>query len=553
MDDKELVSLFSGYGYQVIMVGDLDDIEVELFSAMHWSVAEIKRIQADARSGTAIVKPRWPMIILKTPKGWSGPKKVDGEFIEGSFRSHQVPVPDANKDEAHLKIVQEWLQSYEIGSLLPNGNPNKSIISILPKQESRRLGQAHTTLDPHQALSMPTWEPFAVKKGDWASSMATVGQFLGQVSKENPSSFRLFSPDELESNKLSAILENGGRNFQWDQYSRAQGGRVIEILSEHCCQGFMQGYTLTGRTALFPSYESFLGIIHTMMTQYSKFNKVARQVKWRGQLSSLNYIETSTWARQEHNGFSHQQPSFIGAILNLKAEAARVYLPPDANCFLSTVHHCLQSRNYVNLMVGSKQPTMVYLSPEEAAEHCRVGVSVWDFASNKQGQPDVVLVGIGVEVTFEVIKAAELLRELAPDLLVRVINVTDLMVLATESSHPHALSQSQFTSLFTDDKPILFNYHGYQTELQGLLFGRPGTHRMDVQGYKEEGTTTTPFDMMLVNKLSRFHLAIRAVTCAQRLETSATTNKSELVEQVQAKLDSAREYILAEGKGKYCH
>ena len=288
------------------------------------------------------------------------------------------------------------------------------------------------------------------------------------------------------------------------------------------------------------------------MVQYSKFNKIARQVSWRGNLSSINYIETSTWARQEHNGFSHQNPSFIGAVLNLKAEAARVYLPPDANCFLSTVHHCLQSKNYVNLMIGSKQPTAVYLSPEDAAEHCRKGASIWGFASTDGGKdPDVVLVGIGVEVTFEVVKAAELLQTLVPDLRIRIVNVTDLMVLAAESRHPHALTRSYFNDMFTEDKPICFNYHGYAAELQGLLFGRPGLHRMTVEGYREEGSTTTPFDMMLVNCVSRFDVAKRALRSASEQNENVKGILDQALKQVDLRVSEVRDYIQAQGKGMF--
>lgn len=552
MDDRELACLFSGYGYQVCIVDDLYAIDGQLHTAMVWAINEIKEIQAAARARNAVIKPRWPLIILRTPKGWTGPKMIDGDIVEGSFRSHQVPIPDANKDEKHLEALQSWLQSYDVGKMLPNGQPCESIVSLLPSDQSKRLGQRQVTFDQRDKLKMPNWQSFAVQKGDLASSMATLGPFLRDVSKSNPSTFRIFSPDELESNKLTSILEDSGRNFQWDQYSCAQGGRVIEILSEHTCQGFMQGYTLTGRTALFPSYESFLGIVHTMMAQYSKWIKVARGVPWRGDLSSINYIETSTWARQEHNGFSHQQPSFIGAMLNLKAEAARVYLPPDANCLLSTVQHCLESKNYINLVVGSKQPTFAYLSEEEAAQHCQNGVSIWPFASNDDGKPDIVLVGIGVEVTFEVIKASELLQKLLPDLRIRVINVTDLMVLAMESSHPHALTQAQFIRMFTPDCPVLFNYHGYKTELQGLLFGRPGLHRMHVEGYKEEGTTTTPFDMMLANKLSRFNLADTVLSLRIESETDEAVQEklAAMREQVTAYVQSIKDFISKEGKGK---
>ncbi|KAK3690187.1 XFP N-terminal domain-containing protein [Podospora appendiculata] len=556
MDDKEIVCLFSGYGYQVRIVEDLANIDDDLSNALEWAVAEIKHIQQAARSGNPIVKPRWPMIVLRTPKGWGGPKKVDGKIVEGSFHSHQVPLPKANSDESHLKELDKWLSSYHIDELIEGGKPSESILRILPEDDAKKLGQLKTTYDPYIGLRGVEWKDFTVEKGTDQSCMKAAGEFLDGVFQANPTTIRLFSPDELESNKLDAILNHTQRNFQWDEYSRANGGRVIEVLSEHDCQGFMQGYTLTGRTALFPSYESFLGIVHTMMVQYSKFVKIAREVKWRGDLASINYIETSTWARQEHNGFSHQNPSFIGAVLNLKAEAARVYLPPDANCFLSTVDHCLRSKNYANLIIGSKQPTAVYLSADEAEEHCRLGASIWHFASSHEPtgsapsipDPDVVLVGIGVEVTFEVIKAAELLRTLCPALKIRVINVTDLMILFAESKHPHALSKDRFIELFTADKPVLFNYHGYPTELQGLLFGRERVDRMSVNGYSEEGSTTTPFDMMLRNGVSRFDVAERALKGGAQGNAEVERQLARCLEEVQEKAKGIRRFIAEHGK-----
>ncbi|KAK3320224.1 XFP N-terminal domain-containing protein [Cercophora scortea] len=556
MDDKEIVCLFSGYGYQVRIVEDLPNIDDDLSNALEWAVAEIKHIQQAARSGTPLIKPRWPMIVLRTPKGWGGPKKVDGKIIEGSFHSHQVPLPKANSDEPHLKELNNWLSSYHINELIKGGKPSESILRILPEDNGKKLGQLKATYDPYVSLKGVEWKDFTVEKGTDQSCMKVTGEFLDGVFQANPTTIRLFSPDELESNKLDAILNHTQRNFQWDEYSRANGGRVIEVLSEHDCQGFMQGYTLTGRTALFPSYESFLGIVHTMMVQYSKFVKIAREVKWRGDLASINYIETSTWARQEHNGFSHQNPSFIGAVLNLKAEAARVYLPPDANCFLSTVDHCLRSKNYANLIIGSKQPTAVYLSADEAEEHCRLGASIWHFASSQDPtgsapstpDPDVVMVGIGVEVTFEVIKAAELLRTLCPALRIRVINVTDLMILFAESKHPHALSKDRFIELFTADKLVLFNYHGYPTELQGLLFGRERMDRMSVNGYSEEGSTTTPFDMMLRNGVSRFDVAERALEGGAQGNAEVKRQLAKNLEEVREKVKGVRRFIAEHGK-----
>ena len=329
MDDKEMSALFAGYGYQPRVVDDLEDIDADLNNSMEWALSEIKRIQGAARSGKPITKPRWPVLILRTPKGWSGPKKVHGQFVEGSFKAHQVPLTAAKTDPAELKQLQEWLLSYKPEELFTaEGGPIKELLEIIPEKPERRLGQKPESYKIYEGVKPINWRQFTVEKGSTESCMQRVGHLLETVVQDNPKSFRVFSPDEFESNKLAKVFDSTNRNFQWDQYSNARGGRVIEVLSEHQCQGFLQGYTLTGRTGLFPSYESFLGIVHTMMVQYSKFNKMARETSWRSDIPSINYLETSTWTRQEHNGFSHQNPSFIGAVLNLKPTAARVYFPP---------------------------------------------------------------------------------------------------------------------------------------------------------------------------------------------------------------------------------
>ncbi|PGH19370.1 hypothetical protein AJ80_04010 [Polytolypa hystricis UAMH7299] len=550
MADKELITLFSGYGYQPRIVDDLADIDADFYASLNWAVSEIRRIQRAARTGNPIMKPRWPVLLLRTPKGWTGPKEIHGKFVEGSFRSHQVPLPNAKTDEEELNALQAWLSSYRPAELFKeDGGVVEGIMSILPKDNLMKLGQRREVYERYRPLDLPDWKTFGAEKGSQDSSMKIAGKFIDRVFVQNPHSARLFSPDELESNKLDGALAHTGRNFQWDQFSNAQGGRVIEVLSEHMCQGFMQGYTLTGRVGIFPSYESFLGIVHTMMVQYYKFNKMGRETKWRKDIASFNYIETSTWARQEHNGFSHQNPSFISAVLNLKPNAARVYLPPDANTFLSTLAHCLQSKNYINLMVGSKQPSQVYLSPDEAENHCRAGGSVWKFASTDDGLiPDVVLVGIGTEITFEVIQAAALLRKRVPELRVRVVNVTDLMILGAESTHPHALSDESFDSLFTPDLPIHFNYHGYETELQGLLFGRPKLERVTIACYMEEGSTTTPFDMMLVNNVSRFHVAKAAVRGGSVRNERVRIRRQELLSEFDHNIGETRKYIIRHKK-----
>ncbi|KAF7985626.1 hypothetical protein HWV62_2125 [Athelia sp. TMB] len=537
MDNKELIALFTGYGYQVRIVEDLENIDQDLAGSMEWALGEIKTIQSAARSGKPIIKPRWPVLIMRTPKGWSGPKELHGKIIEGSYASHQVPLAKAKTDNDELQALQNWLTAYNPHELFmiksdvsekEDWHPVDAILSVIPETSAKKLGQRKESYAGYESLNVPKWMERGVPKGKQVSCMQEVGSLLKEVIAKNPKSFRIFSPDELVSNKLDAVLDDTGRDFQWDVASRARGGRVIEILSEHTCQGMLQGYTLTGRTGMFPSYEAFLGIVHTMCVQYSKFVKMARETKWRQSVGSLNYLETSTWARQEHNGFSHQNPSFIGAVLNLKASIARVYLPPDANCFLSTVAHCLRAENYINLMVGSKQPTPVWLSPEEADKHCIAGASVWKFASIDEGKnPDVVLVGIGVEVTFEVIAAAALLRKYVPALRVRVVNVTDLMILAVQGSHPHALTHGDFDTLFTKDRPIHFNYHGYPIELKGLLFGREQLDRVTIEGYNEEGTTTSPFDMMLCNKTSRYHIASIAIRAGAKHNPSVAVDAHE--------------------------
>ncbi|GJE94524.1 phosphoketolase family protein [Phanerochaete sordida] len=551
MDDKEITALFTGYGYQVRIVEDLDNIDQDLAASMEWALGEIHKIQKAARSGNPIVKPRWPVLIMRTPKGWGGPKKVHGEIVEGSFHAHQVPLMDAKKDPEERAQLQQWLSSYNPHKLLADGEPNEDILSVIPEEDHLKLGQRKESYASYEPLDVPDWlaSGIPVEKGTEASCMKVIGEFLHEVVKRNPKSFRIFSPDELVSNKLDAVLRDSGRNFQWDVASRAQGGRVVEILSEHTCQGMLQGYTLTGRTGLFPSYEAFLGIVHTMMVQYSKFVKMAHETTWRQPCGSLNYVETSTWARQEHNGFSHQNPSFIGAIINLKPALARVYLPPDANCFLSTVAHCLRAKDYINLMVGSKQPTPVWLSPEEANRHCIAGASVWRFASVDEGvRPDVVLVGIGVEVTFEVIAAAALLRKLIPELRVRVVNVTDLMILGPSGTHPHSLVDTDWLNLFTKDRPIHFNYHGYPQELRGLLFGRLNLgDRVTIEGYREEGTTTSALDMMLQNHTSRYHVAESAVRGGSLFNERVQVRSHEIISELRHLAQKDKEYIYEHG------
>ncbi|KAJ7753092.1 phosphoketolase [Mycena maculata] len=468
----ELTALFT----YVQIVEDVEYIDNDLAASMDWALAEIKKIQSAARSGNPIVKPRRPMLILCTPfgPGWTvGPKQFHGEFVEGSFHSHQVPLPGAKTSAEELAALQAWLKSYRPEELFSadgvpvpelfsaDGGPVPEVLSVIPEDSAKRLGE--------RKESFRAYSPLA------ESCTKAVGRLLKGAVEENPQNFRIFSLDELVSNKLDAVFDESGRNFQCDCESPEQGGRIIEILSEHTCKGMLQDHTLTGRTAMFPSYEAFLGlptfwwsrsihIVQTMMVQYSKFTKMSAEIPWLQPCGSLNYLEMSTWARQEHNEFlteTHNR-AVIGAVLNLKPITAHVYLPPDANCFLSTMAHCLRPKDYVNVMVGSKQPTPVWLSPEDADK----------FASVDDGvNPDLVLVGIGVKVTFEFIAAAALR-----------VRVADLMILSATGSYPHALTDVAFDSLFMPDKFIHFHYHECPIELNGLLFGRPNLDSVALRG-----------------------------------------------------------------------
>ncbi|PWN52288.1 D-xylulose 5-phosphate/D-fructose 6-phosphate phosphoketolase [Violaceomyces palustris] len=545
MDKKELLCLFSGYGYHVRIVDYYDHttdhslpgdekiqcLDIDMANSLEWALREIREIQSAARQGEPIVKPRWPMIILITPKGWGCPSTVDGKRIEGSYRSHQVPIKDVEQDDKHFQILEEWLRSYEPHKWFKADSEQGSnfklhplVRRMLPKNVDLLMGRFKEILEASARLENLSPAVFMVKECTEASGMDLVGEYLAQVIRSNPHTFRIFSPDELESNHLGKVFEVskiGRRNFQSDssclltKSTRGQGGRIIEMLSEHTLQGFCQGYALTGRTALFPSYESFLGIVSTMIEQFSKFIKESKAVQFRKPIASVTYIETSTLWRQEHNGFSHQNPGLINIVLNLPKDIARVYMPPDANCALTTVAHSLKGKDHVNLIVGSKHSTPIYLSPEASHEHCKRGGSIWPQYSTHGGEePDIVLVGIGVETTYETIAAVQLLKEEIDGIRVRFVNITDLMILAEQSAHPHALIDEKMIELFTEDKPCVFNFHGYPSAVQGLLSTRlqlltPKSYgrRVNVYGYKEEGTTTTPWSMLRLNGVDRFTVA----------------------------------------------
>ncbi|WVQ82132.1 hypothetical protein IAT38_004260 [Cryptococcus sp. DSM 104549] len=548
MDDLELACLFTGYGYQVRIVEygktkgpDVSDhdhdiaINYDMAASLEWAYTEIKKIQRAARSGKPIVKPRWPMIIMRTPKGWTGPRKAGGKAIEGNWRAHQVPLPTAGKEGEEFDLLKQWLESYnpkdlfnaevDSGESKAHNALNKAqgvieakALRIIPKDQQKRMGMVDATYRGFEPLKTPEWKDYGHKVDEEVSNMKAVGSYVAKVIELNPSSFRIFSPDEISSNKLDAAFEVTHRNFQWDPETANNGGRVIEMLSEHTLQGWLQGYTLTGRHGLFPSYESFLGIVQTMIEQYAKFLKMALETKWRGDVAGLTYIESSTLWRQEHNGYSHQNPGLIGSFISLPRNLARIYLPPDANTSVATIDHCLRAKNNISLVIGSKNPTRGWLSVEEAEEHCVAGASVWEKYSSEGGlDPDIVLVGVGVEVTTEIIAAAAILRN--EGVKVRVVNVTDLLILGKTGVHPHALGQDAFDSLFTADKPVIVNFHGYPKDIEALLFARNARvarSRFDIFGYIEEGTTTTPWSMLRLNNTSRYSIANVAVERVSR-------------------------------------
>jgi xylulose-5-phosphate/fructose-6-phosphate phosphoketolase len=505
---------------------------------------------------------------LRSPKGWTGIKEADGVPIEGNFRSHQVPLKGVKSNPEHLELLENWFRSYHPEELFDEqGQPLPDILDQCPQGERRMGSNPHTFGGRmRQPLELPDIFNYAVpvehpeagegcKRGERSvSNTYRVGQYLRDVIQENPSTFRIFCPDELESNRLYKVLDVTQRNYQWpteafDGEIGPDGGRIIELLSEHTCQAFLQGYLLTGRHGLFPSYEAFLGIVTTMMDQYAKFLKYSKEFPWRPPVSSLNYLETSTLWRQEHNGFSHQNPGFINSVLDQQADYARVYLPPDANCLLSTVDHCLQSTGYVNLVIANKNPLPQWLSMEDAIAHCRAGGSVWQWASIDDGvDPDVVMVGIGDCPMLEVMAAAQILRNELPELRIRVVNVTDLLILEQNSTHPHGLDDDMFTALFTPDKPVIINFHGYPSLIKQMLFGRPTIGRFHINGYREEGTTTTPFDMQVRNGTSRYHLIMQGIRLAAQKNPRVSARANDRVRHYEYVLAAHGQYICEHGE-----
>jgi xylulose-5-phosphate/fructose-6-phosphate phosphoketolase len=550
--DDELNSLLRGYGYTPHVVAGEEPMEVheQLASTLDRVIDDIIAIKADPGA----TRPSWPMIVLRTPKGWTGPKEVDGVQVEGTFRAHQVPLAGTRTNTGHRAQLEEWMRSYrpdelfdETGRLVPE------LRSLAP------TGIRRMSANPHangglllRELAMPDFREYAVpvERPATETSEATrvLGEFVRDIMRRNPDRFRLFGPDEVASNRLSAVFEETGRT--WDAITvpgdehLAPDGRVMEVLSEHLCQGWLEGYLLTGRHGLFTSYEAFIHIVDSMLNQHAKWLKTTRHIYWRAPLASLNYLLSSHVWRQDHNGFSHQDPGFLDHVINKKAEIVRVYLPPDTNTLLSVADHCLRSRHYVNVIVAGKQPQLTYLSPDEAIAHCTRGLGIWDWAGSTDGEPDVVLACAGDIPTLETLAAAKLLREHCPDLGVRVVNVVDLMRLQPEHEHPHGMSDRDFDALFTPDKPVIFAFHGYPWLIHRLTYARRNHHNLHVRGYKEEGTTTTPFDMVMLNDLDRFHLVMDVIDRVPTLGSRAAVLRQRMED---ARL-AARRYTREQGE-----
>ena len=554
--DDELTSLLEGYGYTVHWVsGDEPAKMHQLMAAtLDRVVEEITSIQRAARESGDGARPRWPMIVMRTPKGWTGPKTVDGLQTEGTWRSHQVPLADVRTNPDHLAQLDSWMRSYRSEELFDEKGALVADLAALPPKEHRRM-----SANPHsngglllQDLLLPDFRDYAVPVGRPATTFSeatrVLGGYLRDVMKANPTRFRLFGPDEVASNRLQEVFEVTNR--QWDAVRLpgddhlAPEGRVMEVLSEHQCEGWLEGYLLTGRHGLFTSYEAFIHIIDSMFNQHAKWLKTTRQIPWRRPLASFNYLLSSHVWRQDHNGFSHQDPGFIDHVVNKKAEVIRVYLPPDTNCLLSVADHCLRSRHYINVIVAGKQPSLNFLSVEDAVLHCTRGIGIWDWASSDGGDPDVVMGCCGDIPTLETLAAVDILRQELPSLKVRVVNVVDLMRLEPESEHPHGLADREFDTLFTKDRPVIFAYHGYPWLVHRLTYRRTNHPNLHVRGYKEEGTTTTPFDMVMLNDLDRFHLVMDVIDRVPSLGSHAASLRQHMEDQ----RVRSRQYTRLEGE-----
>jgi xylulose-5-phosphate/fructose-6-phosphate phosphoketolase len=533
---EELEKLLQGYGYQPYVVeGDEPEKVHQLMAAtLDTVIQEIKQIQKECRDNGFKMRPKWPMIVLRTPKGWTGPKEVDGKPVEGTFRAHQVPLAELASNPKHVKMLEEWMKSYKPEELFDkSGKLIPELAALAPKGERRMGANPHANggIFLHD-LRMPDFRDYAVKIDQPGTTEAEatriMGEFLRDVMKQNwdNRNFRVFGPDETASNRLTHLFDVTDRvstaEIKKTDDHVSPDGRVMEVLSEHQCQGWLEGYLLTGRHGLFSCYEAFIHIVDSMFNQHAKWLKVTKEIPWRRPISSLNYLLTSHVWRQDHNGFSHQDPGFIDHVVNKKADIIRVYLPPDVNTLLSVTDHCLRSRDYVNVIVAGKQPELQWLDMDAAVKHCTAGLGIWEWASNDEdGDPDVVMACAGDVPTLETLAAVQMLRNHFQELKIRVINIVDLMTLQPKSEHPHGLSDKDFDILFTKDKPIIFAYHGYPWLIHRLTYRRTNHKNLHVRGYKEEGTTTTPFDMVVMNELDRFHLVGDVIDRVEKLGSRA--------------------------------
>jgi len=557
--DDELNSLLEGYGHHVHWVSGDDPAVMHraMAATLDTVLGEIADIQKAARSEgdpAAVRRPRWPMIVLRTPKGWTGPKEVDGRPSEGTWRAHQVPLAEVRTDARHLVQLESWLRSYRPEELFDDrGSPVAELIALPPKADRRMSANPHANGGLLlQDLALPDFRAYGVRVErpgrDTTEATRVLGTFLRDVASSNQGHFRIFGPDETASNRLQAVFESTERQWMGEilptDEHLAHEGQVMEMLSEHQCQGWLEGYLLTGRHGLFNCYEAFIHIVDSMFNQHAKWMKSTNHIAWRRPVASLNYLLSSHVWRQDHNGFSHQDPGFLDHVANKKSEVIRVYLPPDTNCLLSVMDHCLRSRQYVNVVIAGKQPSLGYLSMDDAVLHCTRGIGIWDWASNDGGDPDVVLACCGDIPTLETLAAVDILRRELPSLKVRVVNVVDLMKLQPESEHPHGMTSTEFDSVFTTDRPVIFAFHGYPWLIHRLTYRRTNHSNLHVRGYKEEGTTTTPFDMVMLNDLDRFHLVMDVIDRVPGLASHQASLHQEMVD----RRLRARAYTRAEGE-----
>jgi len=565
MADDELAGLFRGYGYEPVLVAGSEPAKMHqrMAAVLDGVIERIRQIQEHARKRASGGEkegelPRWPLIILRSPKGWTGPKEVDGKKVEGFWRAHQVPIDNPRKNPQHLRLLEEWMRSYQPEALFDHTGRLISEIATLAPEKSRRMGA-----NPHanggslkRALRLPDFRDYAVDVAHPGKTQAEATRILGSYLREvvrlnaGTRNFRLMGPDETASNRLDNVFEATDRVWMekiepYDVHL-AQQGRVMEVLSEHLCQGWLEGYLLTGRHGLFACYEAFIHIVDSMFNQHAKWLKVSRSLSWRQPIASLNYLLTSHVWRQDHNGFSHQDPGFVDLVINKKADIVRVYLAPDANCLLWVMDHCLRTYDRINVVVAGKQPAPQWLTMEEAIKHCDIGIGIWDWASNDPdgSEPDVVMACAGDVPSLETVAAVSLLREHLADLKIRVVNVVDLMTLQPKDEHPHGISDADFDGLFTRNRPVIFAYHGYPHLVHRLTYKRANHANMHVRGFIEEGTTTTPFDMVVLNRLDRFHLAMDVLERVPGLGSRA----AHLKQQLRNKLIEHRNYVDRHGE-----